>query len=354
MPRRTEEMNVQTQPPIVHKVFNNWNVVTDGWYIVCQSKELEVNQVLTRDIALQKICVFRDSKGQVHAMDGFCPHMGVDLGIGKVINDRVQCFFHHWEFGASGQCEHIPIQTEIPKKACLETYAVREKYGYIWVHPDKNTTSDVLEVPSLAGQPVTAKAGKTYYRKCHFHITMINGIDPQHLRTVHDIHMDMDISIEQANKNLIEIELTGRMPDTTPREKLAKQVLGDSYSYAMKYADGCLAALTVLRNVTFFGKAGILPELYMLFAYQMVEPGKTRVQPIYLTKKREGLLGGLISAFWLFMTRMAFYGLQGEDGQIYENIRFSTSNLLGMDAPVAKYIKYINQLKPSKWSREEA
>lgn len=351
-PKRTEHQNVHTQHQAKHPVFNNWDIVTEGWYIVCEAAELGLEKVLTRDIGNQKICVFRDSKGAVHAMDGFCPHMGVDLGIGKVVNDRVRCFFHHWEYGASGRCEHIPVQKEIPKTACLQTYACEEKYGYIWVHPDPDTTSRVLEIPGLAGQAVTFKHGKAYTRKCHFHITMINGIDPQHLSTVHGIHMTMDIAIEQASRNLITIELSGKTPDTTPIEKLVKKILGPKYAYSMTYADGCLAALTLMKNVTFFGKKGVLPELYMFFAYQMVEPGKTLVQPIYVTKQRAGLIGALISRLCLFFTKMGFYSLQGEDGQIYENIRFSTRNLLGIDAPVAKYVRYINQLKPSKWSAD--
>jgi len=353
MPRRTEQQNIHTQPPSRHKIFNNWEIVTQGWYILCLSRELGPQQVLTRDIAGQKICVFRDSRNEVHAMDGFCPHMGVDLGIGKVVNDRVQCFFHHWEYAANGKCEYIPIQSEIPKKACLETYASCEKYGFIWVHPDKHTQSSVLEVPALEGLEVVYKHDKSYFRKCHFHITMINGIDPQHLSTVHRIHMHMEIQIEQAHKNLIEIELTGKIPESTRRERIARKILGENYSYAMKYADGCVAALTVMKNVKFFGKKGLIPELYMIFAYKMIEPGQVHVQPIFLTKKRQGLWGALYARFCLFLTRLSFRSLQGEDGQVYDNIRFSTRNLLGMDAPVARYIKYINQLTPSKWSQTD-
>lgn len=347
---RTEQQNIHTQHQAKHPVFNNWGIVTDGWYILCTSKELGVEQVLTRDIGAQKICVFRDSKGTVHAMDGFCPHMGVDLGIGKVVNDRVRCFFHHWEYAANGRCEHIPVQKEIPKTACLQTYACEEKYGYIWVHPDPDTREHVLDVPGLVGHDLTWQHGKAYFRKCHFHITMINGIDPQHLSTVHDIHMNMDVNIQQESRNIITIELSGATPDTTFGEKMVKKVLGPRYAYAMTYADGCLAALTLLKGVTFFGKKDVLPELYMLFAYQMVEPGKTLVQPIYVTRKRSGLIGALISKLCLFFTKMGFYSLQGEDGQIYENIRFNTRNLLAIDAPVAKYVRYINQLKPSRWS----
>lgn len=348
---RTEDQNLHTQPQARHPVFNNWEIVTEGWYIVCASQELGLNQVLTRDIGQQRVCVFRNSKGEVHAMDGFCPHMGVDLGIGKVVNDRVRCFFHHWEYGSDGRCQHIPIQKEIPKKACLQTYACREKYGYIWVHPDPDTRTEVLEIPGLQGQAVTCKAGKPYERKCHFHITMINGIDPQHLRTVHNIQIEMQLEIAEDQPHQIEIELSGKMPSSRPAEKFAKWLLGDNYAYSMKYDHGCLAALTIMKNVALFGKPGLMPELHMLFAYQMVEPGRTLVQPIYVTRQRKGLMGWLVSQLCLFLTQRAFFALQGEDGQVYENIRFNTQNLLAMDAPVARYLKYINRLKPSRWSR---
>ena len=60
---RTELLNQMTQPPIVHKVFNNWQVVTEGWYIWGEAKRLARNSVQTRNIGAQKICVFRDDAG---------------------------------------------------------------------------------------------------------------------------------------------------------------------------------------------------------------------------------------------------------------------------------------------------
>lgn len=348
---RSDQRNQQTQPQKPHPVFNNWQVVTEGWYILCRSEELALETVLSRNVNQQHLCVFRDSKGEVYAMDGYCPHMGVDLGIGKVVKDRLRCFFHHWEYGSDGICKHIPIQSEIPKRARLQTYACQERYGFVWVHPDPQTTSEVLEVPGLEGQEVSWVHGKAYQRRCHFHITMVNGIDPQHLRTVHGIDMQMDLAITQDQPQLIDIELQGKTPDKTLTEKLTRKLLGPDYAYSMKYADGCVAALTTMKRVKFFGRAGLIPELNMLFAYQMLEPGQIQVQPIYLTRKRKGWTGFLISRFWLWLTKVGFYALQGEDGQIYENIRFGTQNLLAMDAPVARYIKYINGLKPSCWSQ---
>ncbi|MED5465348.1 MAG: aromatic ring-hydroxylating dioxygenase subunit alpha, partial [Myxococcota bacterium] len=181
--------------------------------------------------------------------------------------------------------------------------------------------------------------------------TMINGIDPQHLKTVHNIHMDMDVDIDESKANHIEITLRGKFPSTTLRERIGKQFLGDNYSYSMKYADGCLAALTVMKEAKLFGRYA-LPELHMYFAYSLVEKGKVSVRPIYVTERSGwGAIGALWDFLKLNMTKLLFKMLQGEDGLVYENIRFNTEAFLKLDAPIVKYLRYINRLEPSVWSQ---
>jgi phenylpropionate dioxygenase-like ring-hydroxylating dioxygenase large terminal subunit len=349
---KSHKFNIHTQRQREHKVFNNWNVLTNGWYQVCRSKDIKINTVKSFEIDKQKICVFRKSDGSLAAMDGYCPHMGVDLGIGTVVNDRVRCFFHHWEYGEQGKCEHIPVEKKGNSSICLNTYSVNEKYGFIWINPDKTEVDGVLNVPEYEGCEISFIHGKKYFRSCHYHITMINGIDPQHLKTVHSIHMEMDVNIEQTNPRVIDIELNGKIPANSIIEKFFKALFGDNYSYSMKYADGCVAALSVMKNVKFFGFKNLLPTLNMIFAYKPAGEGKTEVQPIFVTRKRKGPLGFVVSKFWLTLTKITFYLLQGEDGKVYENIRFSTENLLEIDRPVMKYVRYINQLKPSMWSKD--
>lgn len=341
--------NNQTQPRPKFKIFNRWDVVTKGWYLAGKSSDLKNGMVKGVDVAGQHLAIFRTESGSLHALDGFCPHMGVDLGIGKVQGENLRCFFHHWKFDGEGKNVDIPCQKHTNPKARLTHYDVREKYGMIWVYPEEKAPYDVLNVPELEGMKIRTSLGKAYERSCHFHITMINGIDPQHLSTVHDIHMDMDIKIDSEEKDSIDIQLEGETPSKKLVERIVRFFLGDRYAYSMKYQGGCLASLSVMKGVKLFNKWSILPTLHMVFAYQSHEEGRTQVQPIYVTKKRNFL----IDKFLLFVTRMAFYSLQGEDGEVYENIRFNTSNLLPMDAPVSKYINYVNNLSPSQWSRLE-
>ena len=52
------------------------------------------------------------------------------------------------------------------------------------------------------------------------------------------------------------------------------------------------------------------------------------------------------------MTKLAYYFLRGEDGMIYDNIRFNPNAVLNIDEPLVKYMSYVNKLQPSIWSKD--
>lgn len=320
-----------------------------GWYFALPSAHLKKGEVKALQLCGQELVVFRGEDGKVSALDAYCPHMGTHLGKGKVVKNNVKCFFHHWQYDSQGDCVDIPCQKEIPSKAKVPSYAVAEFYEAVWIYPSRNPVHQLTDFPELThSEEKIISFGKSYERSCHHHVTMINGLDPQHLKTVHnlDIEMNVDIAEPEAG-NLIDITLTGKIGRGNIREKIARFFIGDLYSYSMRYDHGNNGFLTLMKDV-YFGKRK-WPPLHMIFAYRPVEKGRMMVQPIYITKKRKGLHGWLISTILLWMTKKAFFALQGEDGAVYENMRFYPGTLLGIDRPVAQYIQYVNKLKISPW-----
>ena len=69
---------------------------------------------------------------------------------------------------------------------------------------------------------VTYEIGEEYKRTCHYHITMINGIDPQHLKTVHEINIDVDLEMKADHPNELEIELGGETPGLNFKERVIR------------------------------------------------------------------------------------------------------------------------------------
>jgi phenylpropionate dioxygenase-like ring-hydroxylating dioxygenase large terminal subunit len=327
------------------QIFNNWNVVAKGWYIACPSRALPKGKAKSVEVCGQRIVIFRGEDGQVRAMDAYCPHLGTDLGIGQVDGNWIRCAFHHWAFDETGRCQNIPCQPEIPAKAKLQAYATEEKYGFIWIYPDAEAPERVADFDELKGKAIAIQYDRAFERSCHHHICMMNGIDAQHLKTIHHLDIKMELSLDRDESGTqIDFTMRGQFPQTTFRERLGQRFLGSTYEYSMRYADGCIGLLTMMKNVRLF------PPLHMIFAYTPIASGRTQIQPIYVTEKRRGIVGWLLSQFLLLCTRLAYYMLRDEDGEIYDNIRFNPKVLLGIDMPLVQYMEYVNKLQPSRWS----
>jgi phenylpropionate dioxygenase-like ring-hydroxylating dioxygenase large terminal subunit len=330
------------------QIFNNWNVVAKGWYIACPSRALPKGKAKSVEVCGQKIAIFRGEDGQVRAMDAYCPHLGTDLGIGQVDGNWIRCAFHHWAFDETGHCQNIPCQPEIPAKAKLQAYATEEKYGFIWIYPDASAPERVADFDELKGKAIAIQYDRAFERSCHHHICMMNGIDAQHLKTIHHLDIKMELSLHRDETGTqLDFTMRGQFPQTTFRERLGQRFLGSTYEYSMRYADGCIGLLTMMKNVRLF------PPLHMIFAYTPIAPGRTQIQPIYVTEKRRGIIGWLLSQFLLLCTRLAYYMLRDEDGEIYDNIRFNPKLLLAIDTPLVQYMEYVNNLEPSRWSLAE-
>lgn len=64
---------------------------------VCATSEVVEGEGKTVEVAGKLIALFRD-KGEFHAIDDMCPHMGASLSGGYLENGIVTCPWHAWRF----------------------------------------------------------------------------------------------------------------------------------------------------------------------------------------------------------------------------------------------------------------
>jgi phenylpropionate dioxygenase-like ring-hydroxylating dioxygenase large terminal subunit len=84
----------------------------------------------------EDIVIWRDSAGVAHALRDLCVHRGTALSLGRVVNDRIMCPYHGWQYGPDGACKLIPQLTDptrVPGKARVNAYRCREAFGLLWV-----------------------------------------------------------------------------------------------------------------------------------------------------------------------------------------------------------------------------
>src|SRR6185437_2971506 len=139
-------------------------------------------------VAGEPIVLFRDNRGAVGALFDRCPHRGVALSLGKVLDDgTLECPFHGWRFDVAGANRHVPLN---PEARCENLSAtplpVCEVGDLIWVHtrPDAQPPSPPV-VPESLTDP---RLARTYIERdwaCHWTRAMENMLDSPHLPFVH-------------------------------------------------------------------------------------------------------------------------------------------------------------------------
>ena len=70
--------------------------------------ELPPGTLLERQAAGRVIALCNQA-GRIHAFDGLCPHHGGPLGQGNLVDGRIVCPWHAWEFSvADGALDYNP------------------------------------------------------------------------------------------------------------------------------------------------------------------------------------------------------------------------------------------------------
>ncbi len=123
-------------------------LLTREWLAVAWSREIALGQVVARRLLGRDLVLWRSTEG-LHCWRDLCVHRGARLSLGTVrlcsteINSRpspakrdcLVCPYHAWEYAPTGECARIPAHPDMapPAKAHAETFAVRERYGVVWV-----------------------------------------------------------------------------------------------------------------------------------------------------------------------------------------------------------------------------
>jgi phenylpropionate dioxygenase-like ring-hydroxylating dioxygenase large terminal subunit len=107
----------------------------DFWYIIAESQELKLNQVISRSLMDEWIAVFRGNDGKVSALQDKCLHRTAQISRGKVIDGKLQCPYHGWTYNQQGEVVHIPSMGSTFKQGskCARTYQVLEEDDYIYI-----------------------------------------------------------------------------------------------------------------------------------------------------------------------------------------------------------------------------
>lgn len=157
----------------------------NAWYVACTPDEI-ADKPLGRQICGEKIVFYRAAQGQVAAVEDFCPHRGAPLSLGFVRDGQLVCGYHGLEMGCDGQAISMPGQ-RVRGFPCIRSYAVVERYGFIWVWPGDKALADPATIHHLewADNPEWAYGGGLYHIHCDYRLMIDNLMDLTHETYVH-------------------------------------------------------------------------------------------------------------------------------------------------------------------------
>lgn len=161
----------------------------NGWFRVAYSDELTLKKVVPLHYFGKDLVLFRTEDGTPHVFDAQCPHLGAHLEYGgRVEKNTIQCPFHGWSFNQEGACVQIPCAKNIPLKAQIRSWPVREINGLIMVYYDAKGEPPSWELPKI---PQWNEAEWTSFKKRRWKIRTHpqemaeNAMDNAHMTFLH-------------------------------------------------------------------------------------------------------------------------------------------------------------------------
>lgn len=163
----------------------------NSWFCIALSNELSSGKLIPLHYFGKDLVLFRTENGTPHLLDAYCPHLGTHLGYGgRVKKDEIQCPFHGWLFNGNGDCMNIPYASNIPSKAQIQSWPIREVNGMIMVYHHAQGTPPTWEMTEL---PEYSSGEWTPFRQIHrwkvySHVQEVleNGLDTAHLFFLHN------------------------------------------------------------------------------------------------------------------------------------------------------------------------
>jgi len=163
-------------------------MIRNQWYVLLESDEVSHKPIGVMRMG-EKMVFWRDNSGRVHCALDKCPHRGVQLSLGSIVEDHLQCPFHGFEYDANGTCVHIPANGRngiVPSALHLHTYPTYEAHGYIWVWWGETPPAD-LETPTFFDNIDKSFQHASAHDpwEAHYSRVIENQLDVVHLPFIH-------------------------------------------------------------------------------------------------------------------------------------------------------------------------
>lgn len=289
---------------------------TQSWFPIALSSQVGKGEVVGREFLDGKVVVFRGENGQARVMSAYCPHVGADISMGKVVENRVQCPFHHWEYNQAGLCVKTGIGDPPPPNTALFNFPVCEKFGIIWAFNGEKPLFELPSFPIPEEELVIVNYAFETPVNCDGWVFSANTPDMQHLKVVHKIQFQTD----------------------DPHDLVDWQEYGFDYTYDAVHQGGVPMKMRLgIRGSSFFWRVGHYDGWWRgtVTGYGLPRGGTHTIFGCNAVRK------GPDAEKQLEVAGMLSRRTVNEDLPILNTIHYKPGRLTGADKSLARFLQYL-------------
>jgi phenylpropionate dioxygenase-like ring-hydroxylating dioxygenase large terminal subunit len=289
-----------------------------SWFPVGLAQELEKGAVTGIDFLGTRAVMYRDPAGKPVVQSAWCPHLGADLSIGTLVDGQIRCAYHHWRFDSAGSCVHIPTGDKIPPGARIFTYPAAEAWGIVWAFNGEAPLFELPAIPGAAEPDLFFEARLRGVRNVANWVALSNGVDFQHLRTLHNLPVAATPETIDVRDDAIEYRVE------TPAFLQHGRIAGTStFGLHLRRAE---------------------EDSFMLFTGAPIDEMRTRsFYVVGVRRSPQEVDPGAATVARLQALRDFVEKLMAEDEPVLNTMRFRKGTLVAADRHLARYFKYIDE-----------
>lgn len=104
------------------------------WFPVAFADSLDESTLIPFDLFNVPWVAFRNAEGDAGCIKDECAHRACPLSLGKLVEGKVQCPYHGWEYTIGGECTKMPSIKKLLPNVYVDAAPVVERDGllYLW------------------------------------------------------------------------------------------------------------------------------------------------------------------------------------------------------------------------------
>ena len=219
----------------------------EQWFPVAFAADLGEGTMIPFDLFNVPWVAFRDEHGRAGCVKDECAHRACPISLGKLVDGKVQCPYHGWEYTTGGECVKMPSIKKLLPDVFVDAAPVVERDGLIRVWTGKWSADAETQRAAMRKLDERALAA------------------PEGFTTMAEVTVELPMEADEAMERLIAVAGRAEPTEKVPFTRIDTEISDDVFP---KMIAGALRSL------------------------RAAEPRETRFFPTRVLESRVALEGG--------------------------------------------------------------